>query len=152
MSGAPRWVEEYLAIPFVDRGRTAAGCDCFGLVRLVMARRAGIVLADYGFVAARDRTTVNAEIVKAKADRELWHPVPIGHARPFDLVPMTEMVRRQDGSSDLDDCHIGIMVTANHVLHTEMASGPVCVEIAHPSIVHRLHPQGAPLVYRHRNL
>lgn len=152
MSGIPRWVEAFLAVPFVDRGRSMAGCDCFGLVRLVMARRAGLLLNDYGFVAARDRTTINAEMVKAKADHALWRPVPLAQARPLDLVPMTSTVVRQDGATDLADCHIGIMVTARHVLHTEIASGPVCLDVGHPSIVHRLHPPDAPPVYRHRDL
>lgn len=152
MTGIPRWVEPYLAIPFKDRGRTADGCDCYGLVRLIVARRAGILLPDYGLVASRDRVSVNEAIVHAKADRAVWRAVPIQCALALDLVPMTEVARLQSGVSDVVDCHIGIMVTPRHVLHTERASGPACVDISHPSVLHRFHPQDAPLIYRHRDI
>jgi hypothetical protein len=152
MMAPPLWVADYLAIPFLDKGRTERGCDCFGLVRLVMARRAAVVLADYGFIACRDRTTINAAIVEARADRAMWSPIPLSEAQPFDVVPMTDVVQMQDGSSDVADCHVGIIVTERHVLHTEFASGPVCLDISHHSVAHRFHPQDAPLVYRHRDL
>jgi len=145
VSSPPRWVEHYLAIPFVDRGRTERGVDCFGLVRLVMARQAEITLHNYGFVDVRDRGSIGSEIAAAKADRSLWTPVSIGGARPLDVVPMVDDV-------GVDDGHVGIMVTHRHVLHTEFASGPVCLDISHPSVVHRFQPQHAPLVYRHRDL
>lgn len=152
MTSPPRWVADYLAIPFIDRGRTDRGCDCFGLVRLVLAKRSGIILATYGFVAADDRAAVRVAIHAAKLDVETWCPVSIATAQPLDVVPMTDLVRLQDGSTEVGDCHVGIMVTERHVLHTERASGPVCLDISHPSVVNRFHPQEAPLVYRHRDL
>lgn len=151
LSAPPRWVEGYLTIPFTDRGRTERGCDCFGLVRLVMARRAKIMLATYGFVACNDRGAISSAIGAAKLDSETWRAVPIEQAQPLDVVPMLDLNELQNGAHDLVDGHVGIMVTDRHVLHTELASGPVCLDRSHNSIVHRLHPQGAPLVYRHRD-
>lgn len=148
----PRWVEEFLDIPFVDRGRNVRGCDCFGLVRLVLARRAGIILPDYGFVPAHARGKVNDAIEDSKANAGLWQGVSIGSAGALDVVPMTDIVVRQNGSSDVAECHVGLMVSERHVLHTEKASGPVCLDVSHSSIVNRLSPAHAPLVYRHRDL
>lgn len=145
MSAPPRWVEGYLSIAFVDKGRTERGCDCFGLVRLVLARQKVLILADYGFVAVRDRSSINEQITTAMANRDQWCPVSLSEAQAFDVVVMTATVTDQDW-------HVGIMVTERHVLHTEFASGPVCVDVSHSSVVHRLHPQNAPLVYRHRDL
>lgn len=152
MTAPPRWVEHYLAIPFVDRGRTERGCDCFGLVRLVLARQGGIIMPDYGFVPMRDRGAINAAIDGEKANAGLWRAVPLSQAQPLDVVPMTDVVTRQDGSSDVAECHVGIMVSTTRVLHTEIASGPVCVDVAHRSVAYRFSPQDKPLVYRHRDL
>lgn len=30
-----QWWNEYVGLPFADKGRTREGCDCWGLVRLV---------------------------------------------------------------------------------------------------------------------
>ena len=38
------WVLPYLSIPWQEKGRTEAGCDCYGLVRLVLAERWKIYL------------------------------------------------------------------------------------------------------------
>lgn len=149
--GPPRWVEAYLEIPFKRGGREQAGCDCFGLVRLVLARCAGIVLPDYCWVDARSRADVSDAIRAASVD-EVWHPIAVYAAQAFDLVPMSGLVKRQDGMVETGEVHIGIMVSAVHVLHTEEESGPACVPIFDKSVALRLIPQKTPIVRRHHTL
>lgn len=38
------WLNEYVGLPYLAGGRTAAGVDCYGLVRLVLTERAGAVM------------------------------------------------------------------------------------------------------------
>jgi hypothetical protein len=40
----PGWAGEYVGIPFADPGRDRGGCDCWGLVRLILAEQAGLAL------------------------------------------------------------------------------------------------------------
>lgn len=45
------WVKKYIGIPFVSGGRDKNGCDCYGLVRLILADEYGfdlpVLLGDY---------------------------------------------------------------------------------------------------------
>lgn len=139
MIAPARWVEGYLDIPFRDRGRDRRGCDCFGLVRLVLAERCQIRLSPYGFVSCDDRAAIAAAIDSAAADQVMWRLVDFDDARALDVVVMID--------GDERPRHVGIMVTGDHVLHTERECGPSCVSLSHPSVSHRLHR-----CYRHRML
>lgn len=45
---APAWAENFIGIPFKEKGRTREGVDCWGAVRLVLQEHFGIVgLPDY---------------------------------------------------------------------------------------------------------
>lgn len=146
MIGPPRWVESYLSIPFKRKGLDRNGCDCSGLVRLVLIEKCGIEVPDYGWVDASAHRAISEALRQALVD-DVWVPVPIEEAAPFDLVPMSGLVRRQDGSVEVAEEHIGIMVSTSHVLHTVTTAGPSCVELR--SLQRRLMPQADPRLRRH---
>ena len=41
------WWNDYLSVPFLEKGRDQNGCDCWGLVRLVYKSEWNIDLPDY---------------------------------------------------------------------------------------------------------
>src|SRR5678815_1715944 len=113
----PRWVADYLTIPFQSGGRDRCGCDCFGLVRLVLADRLGVVCPAYGFVGAHDRVAIAATFREASA-APVWQALPIAVAQAFDVVPLGGTVRLQSGAVTFAEIHVGIMVSSSHLLHT----------------------------------
>ena len=125
---APRPVPlaQYIGVPFVDGGRILAGCDCWGLVRLVLREQCLIELPDYGEISARDLARVTATM-RREADAEPWCPVEREQVRQFDVVLMRGR-----------PLHVGVMLSAARVLHVEAKTGSVCVEVSHPSVHSRL--------------
>ena len=111
------WTEKYIGLPFVEGGRTLAGCDCGGLVLLVLLVERGIRAADFhaysrlnfrgkGFAALADG-------MESLAARE-WHVVT--EPRPLDAV------RFRYGRYP---CHVGIYVDQGMFLHVEESQGAV---------------------------
>lgn len=39
-----KWITAYIGLPFLEKGRTRAGLDCWGLIRLAYAEQAGVEL------------------------------------------------------------------------------------------------------------
>ena len=80
------WVAKYIGIRFVDHGRSEAGVDCWGLVRLVYHNERGIWLPT--FVDSYTDTSSGAEI-RSLLDANLrrpWEEVTAAEAEEFDLV------------------------------------------------------------------
>lgn len=134
------WVERYLRIPYRDMGRNGDGCDCWGLVRIVLAERADIHLPTHATVAA---SGFNAKISE---EAEHWFHVKQGSEKPFDVVRLrsTFVARGLPVSSDI---HLGIVTRKGWMLHTEEKTGPVHVRLDHPAIRGRVRQ-----IYRHRDL
>lgn len=71
----PAWAARYVGLPYVDKGRTRSGCDCWGGVRLVLAEVFGVTLPDYtdAYTTADDSRSVAAAVtVGLEHD---WQPV-----------------------------------------------------------------------------
>lgn len=105
MSGFDRFV----GLSYVDKGRDAAGVDCWGLVCLVFAELRDLVLPSYAerYVSAEDRRAI-ADLVAGELDP--WAPIAPGTEQPFDCVLMKEFgVAR----------HVGVVTEPGLVLHVQ---------------------------------
>lgn len=105
----------YVGLPFQDGGRDRAGCDCYGLARLVMAEQMGIVLPSYSgaYATVEDRKALDGLIA---GNMGPWREIEPGSEKPGDALLM-----RLAGT----ESHIGIVVGRGMVLHTERGAGSV---------------------------
>lgn len=94
-------VDRFIGLPWLHLGRTPAGVDCWGLVRLVYAGELGIELpehADHG----GERHAISAIV---ESDRVEWIPVMTA-ARAGDVVLLRQA-----------PWHVGVVVGRGRMLH-----------------------------------
>lgn len=103
------WSNAYIGTPWQDLGRSAEGCDCWGLAWLVFACELGIELPSYAehYSSAEEQREI-AGLIMAASFEPTWIRVAPQKARPFDIA----VFRRGRW-----DSHIGIIVQPGTMLH-----------------------------------
>lgn len=128
------WAQKYLHIPFVDYGRDPLGCDCFGLVALILTSELGLKLSTFPEIGPCDydqiENTIAAEVVARKA-------VAIARAQEFDVVVLRGRVNI-NGRVVSAPIHLGLVTDAHEIIHTQKGTGVVCVPLSHMSIKSRI--------------
>jgi cell wall-associated NlpC family hydrolase len=123
-----RWAEKYIGIPFVSNGRTAEGCDCYGLVRLVLLNEYGIRLPelsdDYG-----DALNVSETARLFAEKRPVLAAEKLPGPREGAVAVITEGGR---------PCHAGVVAGGGFILHTGVKTGSVCQRESHPGLRGRI--------------
>jgi cell wall-associated NlpC family hydrolase len=101
--------DRFVGIPYLDKGRSLVGLDCYGLVRLVFRELRGIELPSYvaDYATGADRTAI-AHLIKGEIDA--WDEVRAGDEIAFDGVLIREAGFPR---------HIGLVVTPGLMLHVE---------------------------------
>jgi cell wall-associated NlpC family hydrolase len=99
--------DRFVGIPYLDKGRSMAGLDCWGLLWLVYRELRGIELPSYAesYVTGADR----AEMARLIADElDEWQEVAATEEQKFDGVLMREgtFIR-----------HIGLVTSPGQLLH-----------------------------------
>jgi len=138
MVPAPAWAADFIGLPFAPAGRTRAGCDCWGLVMLVYAARAGFALpghTDIAWASARDSAAVGEGITRVAAD---WIPAWAHELRALDVLVMRVMGH---------PIHVGVMVDASAFLHAYEGTDSILERVDSPAWHRRI--VGA---YRHPRL
>jgi cell wall-associated NlpC family hydrolase len=123
-----KWVGKYIGIPFVSNGRTIEGCDCYGLVRLVLRNEYGIdlpLLSDDYSDAANLRET--AKLFKDNL------PVLAGEKISEPLEKAVVVITEHGAAA-----HIGIAAGGGYILHTGVKTGSVCQRVTHPGLRGRI--------------
>ena len=122
------WVSKYIGIPFVSNGRTANGCDCYGLVRLVLNNEYGIYLPELS-----DNYNDARNIEETAKLFALHRPVILAE-KLQDMKEKAVVVITGHGSP----CHIGIAAGSGRILHTTFKTGSVCQRETHPDLRGRI--------------
>jgi cell wall-associated NlpC family hydrolase len=141
------WTEKYLSTPFMDRGMSLEGCDCWSLVGLVYAAERGICLPDYAEVSGSGTPEAYRTIVREKDGPE-WAAIPAGQEEAFDVVLMRGQIE-VEGRKASRPTHVGLVVHPGRLMHIERGTGVSVVDYRrHPSIkcrvisFHRYRSQG----------
>ncbi|BBE74368.1 C40 family peptidase [Oharaeibacter diazotrophicus] len=107
------WASRYVGLPFADHGRTAEGCDCWGLVRLVYEAELGIALPSFeGVYASAEELAAIGAAVRGERDGAGFGLVAA--AAPFDLALFR--VRRFEA-------HVGVVVDPRREVMLHMVFG-----------------------------
>ena len=127
-------LDDFVGVPWRDRGRDRNGCDCWGLARLVYRERLGIDLPSYvdDYASTADRSALDGLI---RGEREPWRPVTADAAELFDVVLLRER-----------PWHIGVVAGAGLMLH--MPRGQTSTIEPYRTGRHRLRIDG---LYRHED-
>lgn len=133
------WLGAYVGIPYADAGATRDGCNCWGLVCLVLSEQCGIELPAYAEITANHMTEA-ARQMSHDCERPPWRKVEC--PQTFDVALMTAM----HGITKIVG-HVGVMSGENEVLHTWRATGAVNMPISHRLIRFKLLG-----FYRHESL
>lgn len=115
----PAWVAPYIGLPYEEKGRSRAGADCWGGVRMVLAEVFGVALPDYAdaYTRTTDADSVALAVTAGLADGwqrveqpsegcllilriagRPWHCALMVNARQFLHWPPPDKQGRQQGS------------------------------------------------------
>lgn len=110
------WTNKYISVPFVDKGRSEKGCDCWGLARLIYQKELGIdlpALLDYRDTL--DRQTISNVY---ESESQKWQEISLGDEKPFDLIVLKMMGFPM---------HVGIVFKSGFMIHCLKDVGTVVV-------------------------
>lgn len=101
--------DRFVGLPYLDKGRSIIGVDCWGLLWMVYRELRGIELPSYAerYVTGADRKAM-ARLIAGELDD--WREVPAGKEKAFDGVLMREGRFPR---------HIGVVTQPGMLLHVE---------------------------------
>jgi probable lipoprotein NlpC len=114
----PVWARWYVGIPYLDYGRDARGCDCWGLARMIWSDRAGIELPEHA-VDPHDGEACQGEM---RSHLGPWRMIDPGHERELDGVLMTGCFG-EGRATRRANMHVGVVVAPGWLIHTSSAIG-----------------------------
>ncbi|KMK68588.1 NlpC/P60 family protein [Puniceibacterium sp. IMCC21224] len=101
------WCNNFIGLPFEDRGRDRSGADCWGLTTVIFREELSISLPDYlGYGSVEEHGEIASLIVGAE-QTPVWVPVS-GSAVSFDLA----VFRRGKLPT-----HLGVVVRHGLMIH-----------------------------------
>ena len=112
------WPDHYIGIPWRWRGRTHAGLDCWGLVRLVYQEQLGIQIEEHHYT-----TTQAAAVIEQQ--RSCWDAAQ--QAKTFAVGIARSAHRQANGRYQITSSHLVLAAGDGWVLHAVRDLGVVLV-------------------------
>ena len=113
-------LDDLIGIPFLNRGRSLSGADCWGVVKLTFAKF-GVIVPDV-MVSCFDSLKINQKINER---RKHWDPLKEPE------VPCL-VVFRTDSKNPRMCSHTGVYVGDGYFIHTFMKRNACKEKIDHP--------------------
>ena len=120
-------LSRYVGLPFVAGGRTLAGVDCWGLVRLYLMNEHGINgLPVYSEAPAHD-VIATTRAVNAAMYLPTWQQVAKAEREAGDVAVLWCWDRTDKGAIIKSLRHVGVFADREHLLHIEQITDSVLV-------------------------
>lgn len=117
------WANQYVGIPYLEKGRSREGADCWGLVRLILLEQTGLELPSYSEkyedLPVDDRTDIKdglasrADLVAPGLAFYKWSEVDRDELEPFDSILFTSL-------GELS--HIGLVIRPTLMIHSHYSA------------------------------
>jgi len=119
-------INQYIRIPFAEKGRDEGGCDCWGLVCVIYRNELGIelphYLEEYDNID-KDRKQISNKIFQEKTGDD-WQEVAEEDAEPYDVVSLRILGLPM---------HVGVVTPVdNHMIHIEKGKNAAHVSYTRP--------------------
>lgn len=101
------WPNRFVGLSHEAGGRVRAGCDCYGLARVIYQEELGLSLPDYLGALSIEEEGEIAALIAGRARLPMWVPID-GPAVAFDLA----VFRRGRMQT-----HLGVVVRRGLMLH-----------------------------------
>lgn len=122
------WVKKYIGIPFCSGGRDLAGCDCYGLTRLILQNEYKINLPslDDKYENALDKS-------HTKKLFEEFIPLLCGEKINAPEEKAVAIIRTQGLAT-----HVALYAGDGNIIHTMLHTGSVCERLDSPMLTGRV--------------
>jgi cell wall-associated NlpC family hydrolase len=117
------WTNDFIRIPFKEKGRTRAGADCWGSACIIYAERRNIILPMLDtYQSIKDRVTMS-EIIGEESKK--WHAIhkDSGLEKEYDIA-----VFNMAGLP----MHVGVVVRPGTMIHCQKGRGMVVEDYRGP--------------------
>ncbi|MCQ2082740.1 MAG: NlpC/P60 family protein [Lachnospiraceae bacterium] len=116
------WVNKYVGIPFVSLGRTMEGCDCYGLIRLILLNeynyKLPLLTAGYSDALETDKTsTLFQDNVPLIISQKIEAP----EEKAVALIQTRGLLS-----------HVALYAGDDYIIHARHKTGVVCERLTSP--------------------
>ncbi len=108
------WAEKYMTIPYDLEGSSFKGCNCWGLVHLVLLAEKAIKTPTYSEITGKQIRRIKRAISGAQGTPPWQHRVELGEEKPFDTIIFKGLVRGREF-----EMHTGIVTEQGKCIHIE---------------------------------
>ncbi len=106
------WTNDFIRVPFKERGRARAGADCWGIAVLIYRERLGIELPILdGYENIKDRKKM-CEIIEQETS--CWKAIPKGEEKEYDIAVFSMVGLPM---------HVGVVIRPGDMIHSQKGSG-----------------------------